>query len=133
MSILTAFGFTQFAEFLDPKKINRERKLKVSRLEPFAARLDLEVIKTPHPVNPKTREYEKGDGKGETTYLHFMLNQRTLPHPECEERVDGWCELGTFLEKMEGKTEDARFDKACFGEWEGREYGGFMDGSPGAD
>lgn len=110
--------------------MNTDRMLKVSHLEPFAARLDIEIIKTPHPVHPTTREYKKDDG-GETTYIHFLLNQRTLPHPECDGRVDGWCEINSFLEKMEGKTADARFEKACFGDWDGREYGGFMDGSPG--
>jgi hypothetical protein len=131
MSILTAFGFTQFNTFLPSTHHPGPHNLTVSHLEPFGARLDVEIIKTPHPLSPK-REYEEGKA---TTYVHFVLNQRTLPlgfsFPECGvDRVDGWCELNNFLKVMEGKTREARYDEACFGEWAVGKYGSVMNGRP---
>jgi len=151
MSILTAFGFKQFNQFLDPTKYPGKHNLTVSHLEPFAARLDIEIIKTPFPIDATTRELVIDDGgfkkrgkrastpgSDETTYIHFILNQRTLPlglsFPECDEdgkqRKDGWCKLETFLKVMESKTEEARFDDACFGEWDVVDYGKITDGRP---
>lgn len=51
----------------------------VPYIEPFGARLDIEMIKTPQPVcsnRSETNVYLPGD---ETTYIHFILNQRTIP------------------------------------------------------
>ena len=75
MSILTAFGFTQFNTFLPPSHYPGPHNLTVSHLEPFGARLDIEIIQTPSPLNAQ-RKYKEG---GKTTYIHFILNQRTLP------------------------------------------------------
>jgi hypothetical protein len=157
MSILTAFGFKQFNEVLDPKVYPGRHNLTVSRMEPFAARLDIEIIKTPYPVDAITREMvmtttdndwkrhdsrdegeKEGGNEEEVTYIHFILNQRTLPlgvsFPECDEdgkrRRDGWCKLETFLRLMETKTEEARFEDACFGEWDVVPYGEIKDGRP---
>lgn len=65
--------------------------LVVSHLEPFGARLDIEVIKTPAPLAAKRpAKYINGPP---TTYLHFVLNQRTLPlgksYAQCGNRDDG--------------------------------------------
>ncbi|PQE03433.1 histidine acid phosphatase protein [Rutstroemia sp. NJR-2017a BBW] len=122
MSILTAFGFTQFAEPLPATRYPGAHNLTVSHLEPFAARLDVEVIKTPKPLNAD-RTYGSG---GETTYIHFILNQRTLPlgfsFPECgADRLDGWCELETFLKVQSTKTEEAQL--SCGTVWGGYEWG----------
>lgn len=133
MAILTAFGLTQFADFLPPTIAGAKtpHNLTVSHLEPFGARLDIEIIKTPKPVGAD-RVYVDGE---QATYLHFILNQRSLPlgasHPECgADRLDGWCELGTFLEVMKKQMELADFDYACFGDYEIPAYGGITNGAP---
>ncbi|KAK6587387.1 hypothetical protein PZA11_000677 [Diplocarpon coronariae] len=130
-SILTAFGFKQFNSFLPSTKYPGPHNLTVSHLEPFAARLDIELIKTPSPLSPQ-RVYEKGE---ETTYIHFILNQRTLPlglsFPECDAgRLDGWCELETFLKTQEKAEELAKYDEACNGDYEAVPYGQIVDGAP---
>lgn len=75
-----------------------------------------------------------GKKKKETTYLHFVLNQRTLPlgvsFPECGARRDGWCEMDTFLKLMETKTKEAKFEESCFGDWELGPLGSVVDGIP---
>lgn len=132
MSILTAFGFKQFNTLLSADKHPGPHNLTVSHLEPFGARLDIEVIKTPYPLS-EDRTYDKS-GK-ETTYLHFILNQRTLPlgfsFPECgSDRIDGWCELNTFLKVQEKSTELAKFDYACYGDYKPLPWGEVTDGAP---
>ncbi|TKA64876.1 hypothetical protein B0A55_09727, partial [Friedmanniomyces simplex] len=102
MGILTAFGFTQFAPVMPDTYMPANRSLIVSHLEPFGARLDMEVIQTPAPLNGSRAEGNNYLAGGPTTYIHFILNQRTLPlgvsFPACGMRDDGWCELATFLE-----------------------------------
>ncbi len=131
MSILTAFGFTQFNQFLPSTEYPGPHNLTVSHLEPFGARLDIEVIKTPQPLNSK-RVYVDGN---ETTYVHFVLNQRTLPlgfnFPECgADRLDGWCELDTFLEVQKRSSGLAQFDFACNGDYPAPAYGEITNGAP---
>ncbi len=131
MSILTAFGFRQFAGFLNQTSYPGPHNLTVSHLEPFAARLDIELIKTPSPL-AADRTYTEGN---ETTYIHFILNQRTLPlginFPECDAgRLDGWCELDLFLEAQKGSTELAQYDYACNGDYEAAPWGMITDGAP---
>ncbi|TQS36435.1 hypothetical protein Golomagni_03117 [Golovinomyces magnicellulatus] len=132
MSILTAFGFKQFNALLPVDHHPGPHNLTVSRMEPFGARLDIEIIKTPYPLNSQ-RIYEKSPN--ETTYLHFMLNQRTLPlglsFPECgPDRLDGWCELDTFLSVQKNATQLARYDYACNGDYDAAPWGEITDGSP---
>lgn len=131
MSILTAFGFTQFNQFLPSNKHPGPHNLTVSHLEPFGARLDIEVIKTPQPLSAK-RAYVDGN---ETTYVHFILNQRTLPlgfsFPECgADRLDGWCELGAFLEVQKKSPGLAQYDFACNGDYPAVPYGQITNGAP---
>jgi len=130
MSILTAFGFKQFNEFLPSTNHPGRHNLTVSHLEPFGARLDVEVIVTPSPLDGN-RTYVDGE---KTTYIHFILNQRTLPlgvsFPECGERVDGWCELDTFLDVQKNAEALAKYDFACNGEYAPVPYGEVTDGAP---
>ena len=130
ISILTAFGLKQFNQFLPANEYPGDHDLVVSHLEPFGARLDIEIINTPSPLSAD-RQYE--DGKP-TTYVHFILNQRTVPLgkslPECGDRLDGWCELETFLQVQRGMTEKADYDFACNGEYEVPAYGEIKDGAP---
>ena len=137
MSILTALGFKQFSAALPADRIV-PHELVVSHLEPFAARLDIEVIDAPQPVKASRNKgdaevYESGEP---TQYIHFVLNQRTIPlgrsFPECGDRKDGWCELETFLKLQSTKFEESDFDHACFGEYEAVPFGTLDNGVPQA-
>lgn len=132
MSILTAFGLRQFAGVLPTDRKPKDHEFIVSHLTPFGARLDIEIIKTPKPLSPHRDGYLSG---GETKYVHFVINQRTLPlaksFPECDtERRDGWCELETFLKVQDEMAEKAKFDYACFGDYPQLPYGEVTDGAP---
>ncbi|ROT40078.1 phosphoglycerate mutase-like protein [Sodiomyces alkalinus F11] len=132
-SILTAFGFKQFAGLLKPDAYPGPHDFTVSHITPFGARLDIEIIRTPKPFAADRSRYL--DEGRETKYIHFVLNQRTLPlgvsFPECDsKRVDGWCELETFLEVQEAMPALADFDHACFGEVDVLPYGSVNDGRP---
>lgn len=134
MSILTAFGLTQFATYMPADHILPNRPLIVSHMEPFGARLDIEVINTPAPLNETRCEGAHYTAGGPTTYIHFILNQRTLPlgvsFPECGERDDGWCELTTFLEVQSSKLEQSQYAYACNGKYPAYPYGTITDGAP---
>ena len=132
VSVLTAFGLRQFSQLLLPTEYPGHHNFTVSHVTPFGARLDIEIIRTPKPLAADRGGYL--DGK-ETKYVHFVLNQRTLPLgwslPECDAaRVDGWCELETFLQVQDKMPELAKFDHACFGEYSPPEYGTVLDGTP---
>lgn len=135
-SILTAFGLTQFAPFLPADRLERNRSLEVSHMTPFAARLDMEVIETAKPLRGERKDGNiewEAEG-GVTRYMHFVLNQRTIPlgrsYPECGDRDDGWCELETFIKVLETKVEEAEYEFSCFGEWEDEGYGSVTNGVP---
>jgi hypothetical protein len=134
MAILTAFGFTQFAPVLPTDHIPANHSLIVSHLTPFGARLDMEIIQTPSPLSGDRSNgclYTEGSA---TKYIHFILNQRTLPlgvsFPACGDRDDGWCELETFLDVQKDSLEKADYDYACFGDYEAVPWGEITDGAP---
>ncbi|GKT55460.1 histidine acid phosphatase [Colletotrichum tofieldiae] len=132
-SILTAFGLKQFSQLLQPTEYPGPHNFTVSHITPFGARLDIEIIKTPKPFKADRSGYDE-DG-GETKYVHFILNQRTVPlgwsFPECDaERKDGWCEFETFLKVQEDMPELAGYDRACHGDIETVPYGVVYDGRP---
>ncbi|KAL9127938.1 MAG: hypothetical protein Q9217_003274 [Psora testacea] len=135
-AVLTAFGLQQFAPLLPAKgPIPSNQQLIVSHLQPFGARLDIEIISAPHPVSA-TRQgnpNEYSDG-GPTEYVHFIVNQRTLPlgtsFPECGQRTDGWCELTTFLDTQKDSLAKAKYDESCNGEYPAVPYGTITDGTP---
>jgi hypothetical protein len=132
VAILTALGLTQFAEELPATQHPGKHAFTVSHITPFGARLDIEIIKSPRPVSPQRDGFL--DGK-ETKYVHFVLNQRTLPlgksFPECgADRKDGWCEFDTFLRVQEAMADAAKFDFACFGDYPKEPYGKVTDGAP---
>lgn len=134
MGVLTAFGFTQFAGLLPQTHKPSSYALRVAHLTPFAARLDMEVIKTPSPLSGDRSNGAVYTEGAETTYVHFVLNQRTLPmganFAECGNRDDGWCELETFLKVQESSLEKADYEYACFGDYEAVPYGEITDGAP---
>ncbi|KZL87955.1 histidine acid phosphatase [Colletotrichum incanum] len=132
-SILTAFGLKQFSQLLQPTEYPGPHNFTVSHITPFGARLDIEIIKTPKPFKADRSGYDE-DG-GETKYVHFVLNQRTVPlgwsFPECDvERKDGWCEFETFLRVQQDMPELADYDRACHGDIETVPYGVVYDGRP---
>ncbi|CAK7275370.1 hypothetical protein SEPCBS119000_006659 [Sporothrix epigloea] len=135
VSVLTAFGFTQFAQFLPPSKYPGPHNFTLTHVVPFGARLDIEIIRTPKPVQANRAGYIDESIEKETMYIHFLLNQRTLPlgrsFPECDaSRVDGWCELETFLRVQEAMPARAKYDEACFGPFTLQPYGTVLDGAP---
>ncbi|KAH8717222.1 3-phytase A [Beauveria bassiana] len=132
VSVLTAFGLRQFADELPPTEYPGDHNFTISHMTPFGARLDMEIIKAPQPVSPHRDGYLRGN---ETRYIHFVLNQRTVPlgqsFPECDvERRDGWCELETFIKIQDEMAERALYDYACFGDYEAEPYGKVTDGVP---
>ena len=58
-------------------EIDTKRSLIVSHLQPFGARVDIEIIKAPRPVcaSRSGTHYEHGDP---TSYIHFIINQACL-------------------------------------------------------
>ncbi|KAF2808206.1 phosphoglycerate mutase-like protein [Mytilinidion resinicola] len=133
LGIMTAFGLTQFNKTLPSTHIV-ERELIVSHVTPFAARLDIEIIKTPQPVNADRSAKEVYLPGPPTSYVHFVLNQRTVPLglslQECGQRDDGWCEMETFLKVQRAQIELVNFTYACFGDYEPVPYGEITNGVP---
>ncbi|KAK0731227.1 histidine phosphatase superfamily [Lasiosphaeris hirsuta] len=135
ISILTAFGLKQFASPLDPSAHPGEHNFTVSHLTPFGARLDIEIIRTPKPLAADRSSYLESGSSGEKKYVHFVLNQRTIPlglsFPECDaSRVDGWCEFDTFLQVQEEMPGLARYDYACFGDFPIGPTAAYTNGAP---
>lgn len=92
----------------------------------------MEIIRTPMPLSSDRSEYLEGD---ETKYIHFILNQRTLPlgvsFPECDaSRLDGWCELDTFIHVQSRMSQLAQYDHACYSNISDFKYGDISDGAP---
>ncbi|PWY88923.1 acid phosphatase [Aspergillus heteromorphus CBS 117.55] len=162
ISVITAFGLRQFADLTLPPSSSsppsseedeeneaestktkkhhfppKDRNFQTSKLVPFGARLNIEIIRSPHAVHPARKHGDTHPyipGTGETEYVHFLMNQRTVPlhssFAECEERRDGWCELGTFLKVQKRSLERAKYDFSCVGEWELGRFGDVNDGVP---
>ena len=133
ISVLTAFGLKQFSGHLSPDRHPGPHNFTSSWLAPFGARLDIEIIRAPKPLAADRSGYEAAGG--ETKYVRFVLNQRTLPlgrsFPECDAaRQDGWCEFETFLEVQEKMPARARYDLACHGRYPFASHGVVEDGAP---
>ena len=132
IAVLAAFGLRQFAETLPSNRHPGAHNFTVTNLTPFGAHLDIEIILAPGTIAADRSGYV-ATGGGEVKYIHFVLNQRTvalgLSFPECDaSRLDGWCELGTFLRIQEKMPDAAKYDFACFGEYPPPEYGTVTDG-----
>lgn len=134
-SVITAFGLKQFAPFFPATSYSPNRSLIVSHMEPFGARLDIEIIDTPKPVcadrSNSGNQYEDGEPK---KYIHFILNQRTIPlgksFPSCGQRADGWCELQTFLKTQADAMQQSDYNFACNGNYTPPKYGEVSNGAP---
>jgi hypothetical protein len=109
-AVLTAFGLTQFAEFIpSDKPAPEDRTFVVSHMEPFACVLDIRLIDAPKPLksgrDTQCRDasaYE--DEGGKTQYVQFLLNQRTIPLGKsfagCGERRSKGYKIGGRLESF---------------------------------
>ena len=137
-SILAAFGLTQFAAVLPTSGPPPNQQLIVSHLQPFGARLDIEIINAPQPVAANRTQvastsYTSGPP---TSYIHFIINQRTLPlgssFPSCGNRTDGWCELKTFIAIQQQSLTNATYEYACNGKYPAAPYGSLTLGAPRA-
>lgn len=136
-SMLTALGLTQFGEYLPPTHIVKDRPAIVSEIVPFAGYFLFEIIKAPHPVlekRPKDSSESSFDTSGEeTTYVHMLINQRTVPLgesiPDCGKRDDGWCELHTFIEYQQKNIARANYNASCFANYTTPKYGKITDGA----
>ena len=140
-SIITALGLTQFATYLPPTGPPPNHTPLASGIVPFGGHFDLEIITAPHPISDdrpfvctasnSTGCYTSG---GTTKYVHLVLNQRTVPlgknHAACGTRVDGWCELSTFIAWQQLNLPLARFDYACNANYSVVPYGQVTDGVP---
>lgn len=136
-SMLTALGLTQFEDFLPTSGPPEDHQLIVSHIVPFAARFNIEVIKAPRPVRAKRSKDPHAsayDNKGgETTYVHMLINQRTISLgrsiPECGKREDGWCELETFVKAQKDNIAKAKYEDSCFGNYSVPTYGDIKTGA----
>ena len=139
-SVITAFGLTQFNQSLPSTGPPANQQMVVSRMEPFGARLVIEIIKAPAPVKaqrPTSANATMSDYYGNgtaTTYVHFIMNQRTLPlgrsYPTCGTRDDGWCEVNAFLAVLDGLLNTARYEYSCFANYANVPYGNITNGAP---
>jgi hypothetical protein len=133
MGVITAMGLTQFAQFLPPTGPPPDQQLIVSNICPFAARMVLEKIQCSAPIN-SDRSDPSESATGSTTYMHMLLNQRTVPlgksYSACGNRSDGWCEFGAFLESLESASELVNYDFACFGNYSAVPYANITNGVP---
>ena len=136
--VLTAFGITapDFGTFFPATGPPANYTPVVSHMTPFGARLDIEIIDAPSPVYAAragglNATYLAGPP---TTYVHFVLNQRTVPlgasHPACGQRDDGWCELGAFRDWQTANLPRSRYRHACFDNYPIVPYGTVTDGVP---
>ena len=134
-AVVTAFGFRQFAQFLPTTGPPANQQLIVSHLQCFGSRIDIEIIKAPQPVaaNRTTAANAYTPGSS-TSYVHFLVNQRTLPlgpsFPSCGNRTDGWCELSTFLNIQAGSLAAAQYNYSCNGKYPAVPYGSITNGVP---
>ncbi|RDH31170.1 histidine phosphatase superfamily [Aspergillus welwitschiae] len=148
LGVLTAFGLHQFADLPFPDYTNqnfmdvyppRHHAFQTAKIIPFAGRLNIEIIRAPHKINPRRSHHDRHQDTymkhtGETEYVHFLLNQCTVPlHkslPECSFRSDGWCELDAFLRAQKDSLQKAEYDFSCVGEWDLGDFGDVWDGVP---
>ena len=136
-AILTAFGFKQFQPLLPTTGPPPSHDLIVSHLQPFGARIDIEIIQAPQPVAADRTNAKDAYTTGPpTSYIHFIVNQRTLPlgasFPACGQRSDGWCELDTFLDIQSQSLKNASYEYSCNGKYPAVPYGTITDGVPQA-
>jgi len=101
-AVLTAFNFTQLADWLPHDRLNAERRYRASRVTPLAGRLVIEQIAC-----------------GPERFIRVKINDAVLPLNRaqgCPPRDDGLCSLERFKDHLERHANrDAHFSLACYG------------------
>lgn len=133
ISVMTAMSLDYFK---DPPSLTEyppdpNRKFILSRITPFTARLNTEVIgcSSPNPTEqPKHRtQYSPGQYGYDATnaphkFIRMRLNSGILPLETirgggCEGRSDGLCALEDFIESQKDAYELSQYNWACFGNY----------------
>lgn len=131
---IAALGLSQFGEVLPPTGPPTNQQFIASHIVPFGARFVTEVITCSSPINDEHLPVTSSSGAGNTTYIHIISNQRTIPLGNsfsiCGNRVDGWCELNNFLAAEANRTTLAEYNYACFGNYTVAANANITDGRP---
>lgn len=129
-----ALGLSQFGEALPPTGPPANQQFIASNLVPFGARFVTEVITCDTPINAQHLPVTSSSSTGNTTYIHIISNQRTIPlgnsFSVCGNRVDGWCELNNFLAAEANRTTLADYNYACFGNYTVAANANITNGAP---
>lgn len=118
-NIYSALNFQQFKSNFSSNATNPQ-PFDLSRVVPFGSQTYIEVIECDEEV-PADRSALAVNGTSTTKYIHFILNDHTLPlHanvPEyCPERADGWCEFNNFTTYLDTLWSGAEYEKSCYGD-----------------
>lgn len=116
--IYAALGFQQFVSNFTLNATGPEA-FDISRVVPFGSQTYIEIIECDEEV-PADRSALAVNGTSTTKYVHFILNDHSLPlHaniPEyCPERADGWCELTNFTTYLDTLWDADEFEYSCLG------------------
>jgi len=126
-------GLTQFSQFLPATGPPSDQQNVISHIIPFAARLVIEKIECSAPIT-SDRSGNLTNGTEPTTYIHMLLNQRTVPlgfsYQVCGNRTDGWCEFNAFVQTLEEQEALVDYDYACYGNYSVGSYGDITNGLP---
>lgn len=128
-------GLSQFGEALPATGPPTNQQFIASQIVPFGARFVTEVITCSSPINNAHLPVTSSSGTtGNTTYIHMISNQRTIPFGNsfsiCGNRVDGWCELNNFLAAEANRTTLADYNYACFGNYTVAANANITNGAP---
>ncbi|KAF1952782.1 3-phytase [Byssothecium circinans] len=145
LGALTALSLDFMREVPDLQTFPPEegRLFKISKLVPFAARLVTEVIecgeRNPEPVKHERihryiSAYRLEEKSDKHRFVRIRLNGAVVPLSsirggKCGGRMDEICRLDRFFESQEQVKEQAKYQEACFGEYEGPKEGQDVDGT----
>ncbi|PKI84653.1 hypothetical protein MVES1_001877 [Malassezia vespertilionis] len=106
-SLLTAFNYSQVADYLPIDKPDPNRRYRSSRVTPFGARLVFEVM-------------DCGKSGNATRYLRTKINEAVVPMDQdqgCSEtKPNGLCKFNEFINhQKQNAIKDAKFQLVCFG------------------
>lgn len=134
-SISTALGLKQSAQFLQVTGPLPNQQIVVSHMEPFRARLDIEIVNAPKPVGANRTSVADAISNGDAiSYTHFVPGKRRIPLSasflDGGNRTDGWCELGTFLSVQADSLAAVQYYYSCNGVYPAVPYGDLNNGIP---
>lgn len=133
VAVIAAMGLTQFTQFLPSTGPPPNQQNSLSNLVPYGARMVFEKIECSAPIS-SDRSGNLTNGTEPTTYVHMLLNQRTVPlgfsYQACGNRSDGWCELNAFVHTLEEQQALVDFDYSCYGNYTLPPWGNVTNGLP---